>query len=120
MTDCFQVSYAHAMEIWSQLIALAFSGKSVLVLHSHLGILLHTQDADSQLLRWGRAGQQLKYFPLLFASASESFEFISKFILAKQILSLHFYQWGMGRKILLNNSFFFGKEVMWDIGEITE
>lgn len=36
--------------------------------------MLHAQDADSQLLRWGRAGQQLKRFPLLFAKVSESFK----------------------------------------------
>lgn len=46
----------------------------LLLLHSHLGIMLHTQDADSQLLRWGRPGQQLKHFPLLFAKVSESFK----------------------------------------------
>lgn len=55
--------------------ALAFGGKKVLVLHSHWGIMLHAQDADSQLLRWGRAGQQqLKHFPLLFAKVSQSFK----------------------------------------------
>lgn len=80
--------------------------------------MLHTQDADSQLLRWGTAGQQLKHFPLLFAKVSESFkamkkEFISKFILARQILSLHFYQWGMERKILLNNSFSCERDNVW-------
>lgn len=89
--------------------ALAFSGNSGFVLHSHWGIMLHTQDADSQLLRWGTAGQQLQHFPLLFAKVSESFkamkQFIFKFILARQILSLLFYQWETERKILLNNSF---------------
>lgn len=36
--------------------------------------MLHTQDADSQLLRGGTAGQQLQHFPLLFAKVSESFK----------------------------------------------
>lgn len=50
----------------------------MLALRSHLGITLHAQDADSQLLRWGRAGQQLKHFPLLFAKVSESFEAVKQ------------------------------------------
>ena len=60
--------------------------------------MLHGQDTDSYLLRRGGAGEQLKHFSLLFTKISRSFSVIkqksmSKFILAGQILLMHFYQW---------------------------
>lgn len=84
----------------------AVESKCLYFIHTWESLCMHRMLTHSC---WGGAEQDSSSNTLLFAKVSESFkamkEFISKFILARQILSLHFYRWGMERKILLNNSF---------------
>lgn len=95
----------------------------MLILYSHLGITLHAQDADSQLLRWGRAGQQLKHFPLLFAKVSQSFKAMKESLFPNLFWLGRFYPWistnGEWKEKICLITAFLVKEAICGIGKVT-